>query len=53
MLRPPVAAFANGALAHAFELDALTRPNSGLHPSATLFIRRSRSRRSVASAAAT
>jgi 2-methylcitrate dehydratase PrpD len=33
----PSAALANGALAHAFELDATTKPNSGSHPSATLF----------------
>ena len=33
----PAAALANGALAHAFELDATTEPNSGTHPSATLF----------------
>jgi 2-methylcitrate dehydratase PrpD len=30
------AAFANGALAHAFELDNLTRPGSGVHPGAVL-----------------
>ena len=33
----PSAALANGALAHAFELDATTMPNTGSHPSATLF----------------
>src|SRR6202023_593547 len=33
----PAAALANGALGHAFELDAKTEPNSGTHPSATLF----------------
>jgi 2-methylcitrate dehydratase PrpD len=33
----PAAALANGASAHAFELDATTMPNSGTHPSATLF----------------
>jgi 2-methylcitrate dehydratase PrpD len=33
----PAAALANGALGHAFELDATTDPNSGTHPSATLF----------------
>ena len=33
----PAAALANGALAHAFELDSTTMPNSGSHPSATLF----------------
>jgi 2-methylcitrate dehydratase PrpD len=30
------AAFANGALAHAFELDSLTKPDSGAHPGATV-----------------
>jgi 2-methylcitrate dehydratase PrpD len=33
----PAAALANGALAHAFELDATTMPNTGSHPSAILF----------------
>jgi hypothetical protein len=28
---------ANGALAHAFELDCTTMPNTGSHPAATLF----------------
>ena len=37
-LRAPNAAFANGALAHAFELDNLTWPNSGVHPGATMFV---------------
>jgi 2-methylcitrate dehydratase PrpD len=37
-LRAPHAAFANGALAHAFELDNLTWPNSGVHPGATMFV---------------
>ena len=37
-LRAPSAAFANGALAHAFELDNLTWPNSGVHPGATMAI---------------
>jgi 2-methylcitrate dehydratase PrpD len=32
----PAAALANGALAHAFELDNLTRPGAGVHPGATL-----------------
>ncbi len=32
----PSAALANGALAHAFELDSLTRPGAGVHPGATL-----------------
>ncbi len=36
-LRAPMAAFANGALAHAFEMDNLTWPNSGVHPGATMF----------------
>jgi 2-methylcitrate dehydratase PrpD len=36
-LNAPAAALANGALGHAFELDATTEPNSGTHPSATLF----------------
>lgn len=37
---PPVqaaaAALANGALAHGFELDSLTRPGAGVHPGATV-----------------
>ena len=33
----PAAALANGALAHAFELDCTTMPNTGSHPAATLF----------------
>src|SRR5437660_11782482 len=33
----PAAALANGALAHAFEMDNLTQPNSGSHPGATTF----------------
>jgi 2-methylcitrate dehydratase PrpD len=32
----PMAALANGALAHAFECDSLTRPNAGAHPGAAL-----------------
>ena len=32
----PASALANGALAHAFELDSLTRPGAGVHPGATL-----------------
>jgi 2-methylcitrate dehydratase PrpD len=36
-VQAPSAALANGALAHAFELDATTMPNTGSHPSATLF----------------
>jgi len=35
-LQAPAAALANGALAHAFELDSLTRPGAGVHPGATL-----------------
>jgi 2-methylcitrate dehydratase PrpD len=34
-VQAPAAAFANGALAHAFELDSLTRPGAGVHPGAT------------------
>src|SRR5262249_13028324 len=34
----PQAAFANGALAHAFEMDNLTWPNTGVHPGATMFV---------------
>jgi len=33
----PAAALANGAMAHAFEMDNLTQPNSGCHPGATSF----------------
>ena len=32
------AALANGTMAHAFELDNLTWPNSGVHPGATMFV---------------
>src|ERR1700758_2098333 len=32
----PAAALANGALAHAFEMDNLTWPSTGVHPGATL-----------------
>jgi 2-methylcitrate dehydratase PrpD len=32
----PAAALANGASAHAFEMDNLTWPNTGVHPGATL-----------------
>src|SRR5437764_2384973 len=35
-LQAPMAAFANGAMAHAFEMDNLTWPNTGVHPGATL-----------------
>jgi 2-methylcitrate dehydratase PrpD len=31
------AALANGAMTHAFELDSLTKPDSGSHPGATVF----------------
>jgi 2-methylcitrate dehydratase PrpD len=34
-VQAPYAAFANGALAHAFEMDNLTWPNTGVHPGAT------------------
>jgi len=34
----PAAALANGALAHAFEMDNLTWPNSGVHPGATALV---------------
>src|SRR5437879_12919184 len=36
VVQAPAAALANGALAHAFELDALTRPGAGAHPGATV-----------------
>src|ERR1700730_1552445 len=35
-VQAPAAALANGALAHAFELDSLTRPGAGAHPRATV-----------------
>ena len=35
---PSSTALANGAFTHAFELDNLTKPNSGSHPGATVFI---------------
>jgi 2-methylcitrate dehydratase PrpD len=34
----PLAALANGALAHAFELDNLTWPSTGVHPGATALV---------------
>lgn len=37
-VRAPLAALANGTLAHAFELDNLTWPNSGVHPGATMLV---------------
>jgi 2-methylcitrate dehydratase PrpD len=36
LVHAPMAALANGALAHAFELDNLTWPSTGVHPGATL-----------------
>jgi 2-methylcitrate dehydratase PrpD len=35
-VQAPAGALANGALAHAFELDSLTRPGAGAHPGATV-----------------
>jgi 2-methylcitrate dehydratase PrpD len=35
-VQAPSAALANGVLAHAFELDSLTRPGAGAHPGATV-----------------
>jgi len=35
-VQAPAAALANGALAHAFESDNLSRPGAGVHPGATL-----------------
>jgi 2-methylcitrate dehydratase PrpD len=37
-VKAPLAALANGTIAHAFELDNLTWPNSGVHPGATMFL---------------
>lgn len=37
-LHPPAAALANGALAHAFELDNLRFPGAGVHPGATVAV---------------
>jgi 2-methylcitrate dehydratase PrpD len=37
-VQPAAAALANGALAHAFELDNLTWPSTGVHPGATLLV---------------
>jgi len=34
----PLAALCNGAMAHAFELDNLTWPNTGVHPGATMLV---------------
>jgi len=36
LVQAPAAAFANGALAHAYELDNLTSPGAGVHPGAIL-----------------
>jgi 2-methylcitrate dehydratase PrpD len=36
LVHAPSAALANGAFAHAFEMDNLTKPNSGSHPGATM-----------------
>jgi 2-methylcitrate dehydratase PrpD len=36
-VQAPAAALANGAMTHAFELDNLTKPDSGSHPGATVF----------------
>jgi len=36
-VHPSMAALAQGAMAHAFELDNLTKPDSGGHPGAVLF----------------
>ncbi len=35
-LHPPMAALANGALSHAFELDNVTQPGSGVHAGAAV-----------------
>lgn len=37
LVQPPIAALANGALAHAFALDGAVKPNAGAHPAATIF----------------
>ena len=37
-LEPNSAALANGSFTHAFEMDCLTKPNSGSHPGATVFM---------------
>jgi 2-methylcitrate dehydratase PrpD len=36
-VQPPMAALANGALAHAFELDGAAKPSAGTHPGAIIF----------------
>ncbi|HEX6004735.1 MAG TPA: MmgE/PrpD family protein [Burkholderiales bacterium] len=38
MVRAPFACLANGAAAHAFELDALCEPSVGIHPSAAIAV---------------
>jgi len=38
LVHAPAAALANGALAHAFEMDNLTWPSTGVHPGATLLV---------------
>ncbi len=37
LVQSPMAALANGALAHAFELDGAAKPSAGTHPCATIF----------------
>jgi 2-methylcitrate dehydratase PrpD len=37
-VHPNAAALANGSLAHAFELDSLTKPGTGCHPGAALVV---------------
>ena len=37
LVQPAMAALANGALAHAFELDGAAKPSAGTHPCATIF----------------
>src|SRR5882672_6261705 len=37
LVQPAMAALANGAMAHAFELDGSTKPSVGVHPCATIF----------------
>lgn len=37
LVQPPMAALANGALAHGFALDGAAKPNAGAHPAATIF----------------
>ncbi|RZV43602.1 MAG: MmgE/PrpD family protein, partial [Acidimicrobiales bacterium] len=35
---PPMAALANGALSHAFEMDSLRQPSAGIHPGSALAV---------------